>query len=250
MTEVLAIKAGNLIKIELYRFFHSIAIIKYVVIIPLILFFMSYLNISYLGNEFSDAMVWASMSSVFLYLLALICVIIAVYVGREFQFKTINYEVMRGYGFCEIAFSKTISCGVLVPAILLICMVIYLIIFQEPLCEDFFLRVLLIFLLLVHIASCSMLYVLLCRNGVVGASIAFGRFLVLETVVQMAAGRFVSVHAGELIMKMNVFNQWYELIAVETVLSKEFMICIFMSAAAEYGILMGILKWKSGRTDM
>ena len=243
-------RTGNLIKIEIYRFFHSASIVKYVIFIPLVLFFTSYINISDLGDAFTGEMVWASMSSVFLYLLALICVIMAVYVGREFRMKTIYYEVMRGYGFGRIALSKTVTCGILIPAMLLVCMVIYLVIFPAALCDGFFLRVLLIFVLFIHLCSCSMLYVLLCRNGAVGGSIAFVRFFVLETVARMAAGRFVSDRAGELIMKLNVFSQWFELIAVETVLSRECMICIFAAAVAEYGVLMGILEWKSGRVGL
>ncbi|MCM1468383.1 MAG: hypothetical protein NC086_09560 [Alistipes sp.] len=205
---------------------------------------MSYINISHLKGGFTGEIVWASMSSVFLYLLALICVVTGVYVGREFHRKTICYEVMSGYSFGRIALSKTVTCGILVSAILLVCMLVYLAVFPAAFCDDFFLRVLLIFVLFIHLSSCSVLYVLLCRNGAVGGSLAFVRFIGLETLAQTAAGRFLPAYAQERIMRLSVFDQWYELIDVGTALSKECMICVLAAAVVEYGVLMGVLGRK------
>ncbi len=172
-------KKSNLFRIELYRFFHSISIMKYVVLIPLILFFMSYINLVGLESEITEKMVWASMAPDFLYLIAFICTIIAVYIGREFRQKTIYYEIMSGYSFCKISFSKTLICGIIIPIVMIIFMIAYLLFFPITLCEDFYLRIFCLLLFFFHVCSCTVLYVILCRSSAIGGTFAFIKFLVI-----------------------------------------------------------------------
>lgn len=238
-------KKGNLFRIELYRFFHSISIMKYVVFIPLILFFMSYLNLVGLESEMTGKMVWASMAPDFLYLLAFICTIIAVYVGREFRQKTIYYEIMSGHTFCEIALSKTMTCGIIMPIVMMICMITYLLFFPAALCEDFYLRIFCLLLLFFHVCSCTVLYVILCRSSVIGGTLAFIKFFVIEAVFLQ-----VLMKEGAWIKGLLVFEQWYRLLNIEESLSKELVISILASIITEYGILQGIMLWHSKRADM
>ncbi|MCM1101172.1 MAG: hypothetical protein NC079_05740 [Clostridium sp.] len=238
-------KKSNLFRIELYRFFHSISIMKYAVLIPLLLFFMSYINLVGLESELTGKTVWASMAPDFLYLLAFICTIIAVYVGREFRHKTICYEIMSGHTFCEIALSKTMSCGMIIPVVMVICMMVYLLFFPIALCEDFYLRIFCLLLFFLHVCSCTVLYVILCRSSVIGGVFAFIKFLVIETVLQLTLFK-----EGAWIKGLLVLEQWYRLLNIEESLSKELVISILTSIIAEYGILQGMLLWHSKRQDM
>lgn len=238
-------KKSNLFRIELYRFFHSISIMKYVVLIPLILFFMSYINLAGLESEITGKMVWASMAPDFLYLLAFICTIIAIYIGREFRQKTIYYEIMSGHTFCKISFSKTMTCGIIIPVVMIICMIAYLLFFPAALCDDFFSRIFCLLLLFLHVCSCTVLYVILCRNSAIGGTVAFIKFFVIEAVLQLALNK-----EGSWIKGLLVFEQWYRLLNIEEPLSKELVLSILASIITEYGILQGILLWHSKRSDM
>lgn len=233
---------GSLYRVEFYRFFHSFSIIKYSVFVSLLLLFMSYTDMKYTGNEITEELAWASLTPVFPYLLALVCVMIAVYVGREFRQKTINYEIMRGYGFCKIAFSKTLTCAIILPVLILICMMVYLGIFCGlTFCELYF-RGCGIFFLLFHLCSVSVLYVLLCRMSVIGGSLAFFRFFVLEAVLPTGT--------QPQLMKLNVFNQWYQLVDAKTPLTMEWLVNILGIAAVEYGILQMVLSGSAKWRDM
>lgn len=238
-------KKSNLFRIELYRFFHSISIMKYVVLIPLILFFMSYINLAGLESEITGKMVWASMAPDFLYLLAFICAIIAVYIGREFRQKTIYYEIMSGHTFCKISFSKTMTCGIIIPVVMIICMMTYLLLFPVAWCEDFFLRIFCLLLLFLHVCSCTVLYVILFRSSVIGGTFAFIKFFVIEAVLQLPLNK-----EGTWVKGLLIFEQWYRLLNIEEPLSKEWVISILASIITEYGILQGILLWHSKRSDM
>lgn len=239
----------NLCKVEIYRFFHSVSIIKYMIFIPVILLLMSYMNIAYSGNEITDLLVWASLSPVFLYLVAFICTVTAFYVGREFVQKTICHEIMGGYGFFEITFAKIVTCGVLAAALISIPMLLYLEILLHVWSTDFFLRVLFLFVLFFHLCSGAVLYVLLCKKPVSGGCLAFIRFFMAEAVLEAAVGN-LPFYKVEAIRRLLVLYQWYELINVEKPLTEGWMISIIVMTAVEYGILYGVLLWRFKRTDM
>lgn len=239
-------KTDNLYRVEVYRFFHSMSIVKYMIVVPLALFSMSYINIAYMDDEITGSAVWVSMSSVFLYLIAFICAIIGIYVGREFRQKTIYYEVMRGYHFYKIAVSKTITCGLFMPIMIVMCMMGYLLMFPVAICIDFWLRILCMLVFFFYICSCTTLYVLLCRNSVLGGCLAFSRFFILEEVLlNLMSGQVKTV-----IMNHMVTYQWYRLIDVEAPLTKEILIHILFAAIVEYGILQGILLWQYRKSDI
>lgn len=242
-------KIHILCKVEIYRFFHSMSIIKYFIFIPAILFLTSYINIAYSDDEITDLLVWASLSPVFLYLVAFICTVIAFYVGREFIQKTIYYEIMSGYGFFEIVFAKIVTCGILAAALISASMILYLGILLHVWSADFFLRVLFLFILFFHLCSDAVLYVLLCKNPVAGGCLAFSRFFLAEAVLETAVVNLPFIR-WKLLKRLLVFYQWYELVNVEKPLTVGWMVSIIVMTAVEYGILQGGLLWRFKRTDM
>ncbi len=154
----------------------------------------------------------------------------------------IIFHIMRGYGFCKIAFSKTLTCAIILPVLILICMMIYLGIFCGlSFCELYF-RGCGIFFLLFHLCSASILYVLLCRTPVIGGSLAFFRFFVIEAVLPTGT--------QPQLMKLNVFNQWYQLVDAKTPLTIEWLVSILGIAAVEYGILQMVLSGSAKWRDM
>ncbi len=236
-------KKRNLFKVEIYRFFHSMSIIKYLFLISLMLFFISYINIAYLGSEITAKLAWASIAADFPYLLALICTVIAVYVGREFHQKTINYEIMGGYNFWRIAVSKTVTCGIIVSGIILICMITYLGMLPSAFYKGVWGRVICMYILLFHLCACTVLYVMLCRNAVVGGAVAYAKYFVIEAAIHL-----VTDNAG--VNGLLVFNQWYELISVENPLTTELVLGIVAAAIVEYGVLQGALALCSKLMDV
>lgn len=243
-------KINNLCRVELYRFFHSISIIKYVIIVPFALFLMSYINIAHVENEITDNLVWGSIAADYTYLLAFICVIIAVYVGREFNQKTIYYEIMKGYSYCKIALSKMITCGVIISVAILMCLMMYLGMFSAALCGDYWLRILLLFVLFFHLCSSATLYVFLCRNTIIGGCAAFARFFVVEAVLQTITMHLVPNGEGNCFERLLAFNQWHELIRVDAPVTKELVISVVVATVIEFGLLQWVVDLKSKLSDM
>lgn len=239
----------NLIKIEVYRFFHSMPIVKYVIIIPLILFFMSYINIYDMGDKISGSLVWASIGSSFLYIIIFICVFIAVYLGREFKQKTINYEIMKGYGYCEIALSKIVTCGMIVTTIITMCMLLYLYCFQDIRCEDFIIRILGVFILFFHICTVAIFYVLLCRSAIGGCVISMIRIFVIEDMLQAMLYNLSFIHERRIIMKQMICNQWLELIHADIMITPEIICNIVIATLFENVFMQLVLLWVSKKCD-
>ncbi len=240
----------NLIKIEVYRFFHSMSIVKYVMIIPLILFFMSYMNVYDFGDKISSSSVWASIGSGFLYMVIFICVFIAVYLGREFKQKTINYEIMKGYDYCEIALSKIVTCGIIVATIITMCMLLYLSCFPDIRCEDFTIRILGVFILFFHICTVAVSYVLLCRSAIGGCVLSMIRIFVMENILQTILYKLSFIHERRIIMKQMICNQWLELIQADVVMTPEHISHIVMAALLENLFMELVLLWFSKKCDL
>lgn len=127
---------------------------------------------------------------------------------------------------------------------------IYLGILSPTFCKDFFLRILLLFVLFVHLCSGATLYVLLCGNPVVGGCLSFARFLLADAALQIAVSGPATGRREVLLMKWMVFNQWCELTNIESPLSREVIIGIVAAAIIEYGILQGILLWRFRISDV
>ena len=232
----------RLCKIEFYRFFHSMEIVKYFVLIPMMLFSMCYINIFSMRNDISVSVVWSSMSSIYMYMIVSMNILIAIYVGREFQYKTINYEKIKGYGICKIAVTKTVTCGIILPFSYTLCMLVYLMILSNDFSKELVFRVLLLFIIYIHICTSSVLYVMICKNGVLGGILAFARFYLCE-----AIGQLVITHVGaktieQYMQKVQVFHQWYELINIDYPIKPSSVLGIIIMTLVEYGCLLLLLK--------
>lgn len=240
----------KLCKVELYRFFHSMSIIKYAAVFTLFLLFMSYFNIAFMDEDITAELVWASLMSNFLYLLAIVCVIIALYIGREFRQKTIHYEIMSGYSINVISFSKSITCGIIIPIILIACILLYFGLLGNGFNKEYSIRFIYMFILFLHICLSTVIYVLIWRNAVLGGCFAFIKFLIFESIIVTIVGNLLSLDIAGSISYLTVFNQWYALIDVENTLDSRCTMCIILSALAEYFILHILIYFRYKKCDM
>lgn len=240
-------KLLRLCKIEIYRFFHSLEIVKYFVIIPIVLVIMCYVNISSNRNDISIIAIWGSMSSIYLYILISLIILIAIYVGREYQYKTVNYEVIEGFGICRIAVSKTFTCGIFVPYVYTMCVLIYLFFMTNSLTPEFIWRMILMCAVHTHICSLTVLYVMLCKNGILGGFVAFARFFLGEIVFQSFLAESNSKIA-KFILQFQVFQQWNDIICIDLPLGRVDILVLLISLILEYGLILFLL-WLFKKND-
>lgn len=241
-------KLMRLCKIEFYRFFRSMEIVKYFVIIPIVLALMSYLNIFSVRNDILADGIWGSMSSIYLYIMITSIVLIAIYVGREYQYKTINYEVIRDYKIYRIAAAKTVTCGLLAPLTYSICIMIYLSLLIDILAQQGIARIGLMYIVHVHICTATILYVMICKSGIYGGIVAFVRFFVVEAILQTILGDNKTV-MGSFLLSLQVFEQWNKLICIEIPLKMGYIWLILITTIVEYGMLLFILRWTTKQYD-
>ncbi len=239
-------KVIRLIKVEMYRFVRSMSIIKYVIILSVALLFMSYINIAIADIEVTKELTWGSLSANFMYILAIVCVVSAVYIGREFRLKTIYYEVMNGYSFSTIGVAKTVTCGILLPLMMVVSLFGYIVIFSPVLDKECWYRMLLVFVLFAHICSCTTLYVLICRSAMLGGCIAFVKFYAMETCMLALTQGIVSQNTYDLLVECCVAKQWINIINISKPVEAG---GIFVVALLEYAILMIVLYVQSKKLD-
>lgn len=225
-------KLTNLCRIEWYRFLHSMEIMKYIFVVLVGLLTMSYLNISNQDMAMEGNVIWASIGPAFFYLISFICVINAVYIGREFAKKTICHEFMSGYSFTQIAISKTMTCGVVYALIIGFGICCYFSVVDDNWWSGNTVRLILLFVLLLHICACTVLYVLVFRNGILGGAVALLRLLALETAVQ-------SLFAENARLKFwCITSQWFGIVDTRTEITGFFVAAVVMSAVCEVLLLV------------
>jgi len=197
-------------KHELYRIRYSWSILKYIPILSSVLLLLCYMDI--VSGEWSDSVAkadqtWREIGTGFIYILLMITVVVAVYVGREFRNKTLNHEIMRGMSSFEISITKMLGCGVCIPALTGICLFIYLLIFRAFTDPKDAIGLILITLGISHIASTVLMWILICKNAVAGSLIAFVKTAFAETffvnILKNTAGHQLS----EVTNKMCVLTQ-------------------------------------------
>lgn len=243
-------KTSELCKIELYRFWHSKILFIGMVFACLGMFFLASDNTDVF---LSDGTVIGNINSVMkfanLMLVLLLAVVISFYVGREFKLKTINHEVMAGYSLGKICLTKTLTCGLVVPLILLVCVLLFFVTSPVIFREYSLLRIILLFLMLCHISACTTLYVLLVRDGALGGCLAFVRFTLLEVLVLCVMMLGASEDLISNLKCMFVMSQWSVLISTNIDLPLRYIIGIVASTIGEYMLLMLIAGWYSKKTD-
>ncbi len=243
-------ETGNLYKVEIYRFFHSALLF--------ICMMVSFIALLLLASGNSDALlgdgtllggVESAMKIANLIIVFIVSVVISVYVGREFKQKTINYEIMSGYHLWKIGLTKTVTCGVFVSMLLLCGMLLFFLTVPGLLQRYTFLQIVLMFMILLHICSCTTLYVMLCRNGALGGCIAFVRFTLLEVVVLFAVKLCVSTDIYNTFRALAIMSQWSVAVNTGIVIPQDYLTGIITGTVAEYVLLLGIIRLRSGKTD-
>ena len=231
----------RLCKIEWYRFFHSLEIVKYFIIVPFVLVAMCYINIFSVRYDISTVAVWGSLSSIYLYIMITLIILISIYIGREYYYKTINYEVIREYGMCRIVVAKTVTCGLFVPVVYTISIWMYLFLMIDDFIPEYTLRIILFCILHMHICTATMLYVILCKNGIIGGLIAFARFFIGEIVLQSIFSNN-KIMLEHFIIRLQVFKQWSDLICIDIPIKMSDVWMILLTTIAEYGFLLFIIQ--------
>ena len=241
-------KTFRLCKIEGYRFIHSLEITKYFVIIPIVLVLMCYVNIYTVRISVSNVAIWSSISSAYLYILLSFIILIAIYVGREYRYKTINYEVVREYGICRIAIAKTITCGLIVPLVYTMCILFYLFLLVDNFTLTYVWRIILLCVVHMHICTATIMYVMLCKNGIWGGVVGFLRFFVIEIVLQsfLVDDKIIMI---KFIYKMMAFQQWSDMIRIDLPINAYYGWMIILTMMAECVILLELLRLNKKKYD-
>ncbi len=240
----------KLYKIELYRFLHSkIFLIGTILSASGLLVFASQNGEVLMSDGTVAGDVAATMKIANLMLTLLAAVVIGCYVGREYKLKTINYEVMGGYPFWRICLAKTFSCGLLIPVILLLCILMFFVAKQGGIGEYSVLKLLFLFIILCHICACSTLYVMLVRDGALGGCLAFIRFTMFEVLIISAMMLGVSDSVLERCKYFVTMSQWSVVTSTKAELSWQYMISIILAAIAEYLLLLFLVQKQAGIKD-
>ncbi len=241
----------NLYKIELYRFVHSYFIFVCMIAGFLVtLFLASHNSDALMGDGTSVGTVTATMKVANLIVVLVVSVAISNYVGREFKQKTIYYEVMRGYKLWEISVIKSITCGIVLPVMLELCILIFYVTIPGTLELFAFTHILFMFFILWHICSCTTLYVLLCKNGSLGGCLAFVRFTLLEVMILFVLKPFMSNSLYNSCKPLFIMSQWSAVINADFIIPVEYMSGIIGGAVIEYFVLIVLIQVYSKKNDL
>lgn len=241
-------KNFRLVRIECYRFWHSMDLIKYLLLVAPMLFIIGYFSsrsyIEIVGKEKWAQEIWnASLSNLFNVIL-LIGVISAAYIGREYRTKTIHYELMQGYPIEVIALSKMVTCGVLSAFIVLGSMLLVNGCVPGALSAAGIFRILLLYLFYFHLFSVSTLWVMIFRNGLAGGIAIFFRFLCLDgIIVQFFEG------AKDRIGGVLFLSRWEKLLDVATPVSGYEGLTMIVATLMEIILLLAVLRFLRNRVN-
>ena len=86
-----------------------------------------------------------------------------------------------------------------------ICLGIYLSVFQALNDKQDILRLFLIMLILSHVASTTLMYVLICKNAIIGAIITFMKFTLVEAAFNQMSKNIFAENINEILDKMCIF---------------------------------------------
>ncbi|MBQ4523965.1 MAG: hypothetical protein IJA10_13595 [Lachnospiraceae bacterium] len=240
---------SKLSKVELYRFFKSILMFVLIGVGSVGVMLLISSDTSMFETDLSYG---SETQSIFKMMGMFFCIVgavgISVYVGNEFKYKTIYHEIMKGYSSTKIALSKTISCGFIYSFILWSSVLIFLMINPSYLSEFSITRLLLIYIYLFHICSCTLLYVMLCRNGATGGCLAFCRFEFFEVLISFLA----LLLPDDILVWVKGFltmSQWSYLTTTGVEIPMACYIGIIFSTVIEYFVLMLLLSLSTRKGD-
>lgn len=240
---------SKLCKVELYRFCKSL--FMFVLLGVGCIGVMLLISVDTSAFE-TDLSYGSETHSIFKMMGMFFCIVgaigISVYVGNEFKYKTIYHEIMKGYSSTKIALSKTISCGFIYSFILWSSVLIFLLINPSYFSEFSIARFILIYIYLFHICSCTLLYVLLCKNGATGGCLAFCRFEFFEVLISF----FALLLPDDILIWVKGFltiSQWSYLTTTSVEIPMACYIGIIFSTVIEYLALILLLSLCSRKGD-
>lgn len=243
-------KIHNLYKVEWYRFFHSISFFLCISIVYLVILLLASDEPDVLLSDGSSfGVVKATMNIADLVLVLVVSITLSDYVGREFKYHTIKYEIMQGYDLWKVCFVKTITCGMLLAAMFMIATLIFLTAFSGALKLYTFVHIIFMFIILCHICSCTTLYILLCRDGILGGCMAFVRFTLLEVVIFFVMQIFVPGEVLNVCKTFFVMSQWSAVNSSDLMILNENMMGIVVGTFVEYGALLAAIRYGSKKVD-
>ena len=243
-------RINNLYKAELYRFFHSIFIFIFMAVGLLGIMFLASDNSDVLlGDGTVEGALNSTMRVANLMIVLIVSVGISSYAGKEFRLKTICYEIMGGHPLWKISLTKTITCGLFVSVLLQLCILFFFIAVPGALQMYSPLHILFMFIIILHICSCTVLYVILCRNGALGGCLAFVRFTLLEVTVLFAMGLFAPESVCGKCKSLSVMSQWSAASYSGFAIPQEYMAGIILGALMEYAILLVAIQFCSKKVD-
>lgn len=243
-------RINNLYKAEIYRFFHSIFIFIFMAAgLFGILFLASDNSDVLLGDGTVEGALNSTMRIANLIIALVVSVGISSYAGKEFRLKTICYEIMGGHSLWKISLTKTITCGLFASILLQLGILFFFVTVPGALQMYSLQHILFMFIIIFHICSCTVLYVILCRNGVLGGCLAFVRFTLLEVMVLFAVGLFVQESVREKCKSLSVMSQWSAVIRSGFAIPQEYMAGIIFGAVVEYAVLLAAIQFCSKKVD-
>ncbi len=239
----------SLYKIELYRFVKSLWVFILLSAGCMIMMFLINADSSSFETSQSAA---GNFQSVFKIMGIFFCIAAAIgislYAGREYKSKTIYHELMRGYSLEKIAVSKTIGCGIIFSFILWFAVLVFLALNKGYLISFSPVRFILLYVYMFHICACTLLYVMLLRNGAVGGCLAFCRFIFFEVCIAF----FALILPDNILIWVKgflTFTQWSYITSPNVNLPLPCYIGIILSTVTEYLILLLLLKLNGKRID-
>lgn len=241
---------NNLCKVELYRFWHSKSIFIGMIIGCIGMFILASANSdAFMTDGVTSGNVNSVMKFANIMLILLIAVTVSYYLGREFKCKTIHHEIMAGYKFYKICLTKTLTCGMFISIILLLCILLFFATEYGTFQEYSVKRIFFLFILLCHICTSTVMYTMLSGNGALGGCFAFVRFTLLEVlfICLMMLGL-----SSEIVNKFKclfVMSQWSVVINTGSDIPAHFMVGIIITTVVEYVILLLIAQWKAKIVD-
>lgn len=235
-------KTCRLIGVELFRFYRFL----WFFLIMLALFLLSLYGFAVKGDAITEGgssleylYMAISMGSLLVPLLS--SVMTGIYVGREFNLKTINYEIMQGYGYARICLVKIITCGVIVPITVFFCMILFAGIVQGEGRAYSTMHFVAMLILLLRVFGCSVLYVMLMENGGQGGFFAFIRYTMLETLLNMLKLMPSSERLDNLRLSISFLVGWGIASDGSRALGRKETMIMLAGAAAEYLILLVLI---------
>lgn len=231
-----------MIKCELRKLVYATSILKYIPILMGIIFLLCAIDMNYSGREnISSAIVWSEISNSILYIFIVFVVVVTLYIGRDYTSKVINYEIMQGYKPMQISLPRMVSCSLVIPMLIVICLAIFIVIMGEFTHINDIVRLALTFIIFAHTGMLVLYFILIFKRPIIGALVTVAKIIVLDTIIGEAVKKMMSTNVFEfgLMEQMSI-------ISFDMYLQKPgwYITCIIGTFAIEFLIMHLIYKFE------